>query len=69
MPEDTAVYAGHLDGIKSTLTVRENLEFWASVLELGRLMRRLQPLTWTILSTELGACYRRGKNGVWDWHV
>ena len=31
IPEDTAVYAGHLDGIKSTLTVRENLEFWASV--------------------------------------
>lgn len=31
MPEDAAVYAGHLDGIKSTLTVRENLEFWASV--------------------------------------
>lgn len=31
MPEDAAVYAGHLDGIKSTLAVRENLEFWASV--------------------------------------
>lgn len=31
MPEDAAVYAGHLDGIKSTLTVLENLEFWASV--------------------------------------
>jgi heme exporter protein A len=35
MPEDTAVYAGHLDGIKSTLTVRENLEFWASVFGTG----------------------------------
>ena len=35
MPEDMAVYAGHLDGIKSTLTVRENLEFWASVFGTG----------------------------------
>ena len=26
---------GHLDGIKSTLTVRENLEFWASVFGTG----------------------------------
>ena len=49
MPEDTAVYAGHLDGIKSTLTVLENLEFWAMCLEQGRLMQRLLPLTWTIL--------------------
>ena len=35
IPEDMAVYAGHLDGIKSTLTVRENLEFWASVFGTG----------------------------------
>ena len=35
MPDDAAVYAAHLDGIKSTLTVRENLEFWASVFGTG----------------------------------
>lgn len=29
--EDTIAYAGHSDGIKPTLTVRENLRFWASV--------------------------------------
>lgn len=29
--DDDAVYAGHADGIKSTLTVRENLMFWARV--------------------------------------
>jgi heme exporter protein A len=28
---ETTVYAGHADGIKSTLTVRENLQFWAKV--------------------------------------
>ncbi len=31
LAEDDAVYAGHSDGIKSTLTVRENLTFWARV--------------------------------------
>ncbi|SLN16141.1 Cytochrome c biogenesis ATP-binding export protein CcmA [Roseovarius gaetbuli] len=28
-PAEALVYAGHADGIKATLTVRENLEFWA----------------------------------------
>lgn len=28
---DTIAYAGHADGIKPTLSVRENLSFWASV--------------------------------------
>ena len=31
LAEDDAVYAGHADGIKSTLSVRENLMFWARV--------------------------------------
>jgi heme exporter protein A len=31
LAEDDAVYAGHADGIKSTLTVRENITFWARV--------------------------------------
>lgn len=29
VPEDSLVYAGHADGIKPTLTVAENLSFWA----------------------------------------
>jgi heme exporter protein A len=29
VPADALVYAGHADGIKATLTVRENLSFWA----------------------------------------
>ena len=28
---DSLVYAGHADGLKSTLTVEENLEFWAQI--------------------------------------
>lgn len=30
-PEDQAAYASHADGIKSALTVTENLKFWADV--------------------------------------
>jgi heme exporter protein A len=32
---DEFLYAGHLDGIKAVLTVRENLAFWAQVLGQG----------------------------------
>ncbi|EPX87206.1 heme ABC exporter, ATP-binding protein CcmA [Rubellimicrobium thermophilum DSM 16684] len=33
MPPDSAAYAGHADGIKATLTVEENLRFWAALYE------------------------------------
>jgi heme exporter protein A len=33
--EETIAYAGHADGIKPTLSVRENLSFWASVFGLS----------------------------------
>jgi heme exporter protein A len=31
MPPESLTYAGHADGAKSTLTVAENLNFWAAV--------------------------------------
>ena len=31
MPPDAAAYGAHADGLKATLTVSENLEFWAAV--------------------------------------
>lgn len=31
LPADEAAYASHADGIKTALTVQENLEFWAKV--------------------------------------
>ena len=31
MPEDQAAYASHADGIKTALSVTENLKFWADV--------------------------------------
>ena len=30
-PEETCAFAGHADGVKSALSVSENLSFWASV--------------------------------------
>lgn len=30
-PQDSIAYAAHADGIKPTLTVRENLTFWAAI--------------------------------------
>lgn len=52
MPADAAAYSGHSDGLKSTLTVAENLAFWAAIyggpivdgaikaLDLSQLVRR-----------------------------
>jgi heme exporter protein A len=31
LPPEAAAYGAHADGLKSTLTVRENLEFWAAI--------------------------------------
>ena len=31
LPPDSLTYAAHADGIKSTLSVRENLSFWAAI--------------------------------------
>lgn len=35
LERDAMAYAGHADGIKTTLTVRENLEFWAAIFGTG----------------------------------
>ncbi|MYM54205.1 heme ABC exporter ATP-binding protein CcmA [Thalassovita mangrovi] len=35
LERDAMAYAGHADGIKSVLSVRENLQFWADVFETG----------------------------------
>lgn len=48
--EDTLAYAGHADGIKPTLTVAENLNFWAQVfgnrdISIAMDAFRLAPLT------------------------
>ncbi|SLN45525.1 Cytochrome c biogenesis ATP-binding export protein CcmA [Falsiruegeria litorea R37] len=39
--EDTIAYAGHSDGLKPTLTVTENLTFWAQVFAAGSIQPAL----------------------------
>lgn len=39
---DSIAYAGHLDGVKPTLTVQENLGFWASVFGSGDVEAAIQ---------------------------
>jgi heme exporter protein A len=39
--EETIAYAGHSDGLKPTLTVTENLTFWASVFGMGSIQPAL----------------------------
>ncbi|CUH62406.1 Cytochrome c biogenesis ATP-binding export protein CcmA [Thalassovita gelatinovora] len=42
LEREAMAYAGHSDGIKSVLTVRENLQFWADVFETGAIDPALQ---------------------------
>ncbi|MEP2027911.1 MAG: heme ABC exporter ATP-binding protein CcmA [Paracoccaceae bacterium] len=39
--EDQIAYAGHSDGLKLTMTVRENLTFWARVFQAGDVVTAL----------------------------
>ncbi len=41
-PEDGLAYAGHLDGLKAVLSVRENLRFWADVFGTGDIAEALE---------------------------
>ena len=47
--EDSLAYAGHLDGVKPTLTVAENLRFWAAVFGGGDLETALRDFALTPL--------------------
>ncbi len=42
-PEDSIAYAAHQDGLKATLTVRENLQFWARIYRrhMGDVLQRM----------------------------
>lgn len=42
LEREAMAYAGHADGIKSTLTVTENLRFWADVFGTGEITPALQ---------------------------
>ncbi|NBR34215.1 MAG: heme ABC exporter ATP-binding protein CcmA [Rhodobacteraceae bacterium] len=61
LPEEDAVYAGHLDGIKATLTVRENLMFWARVFGTQSIDRALRTFDLSDLLDRSGGMLSAGQ--------
>ncbi|MBR9651740.1 heme ABC exporter ATP-binding protein CcmA [Thalassovita aquimarina] len=57
LERDAMAYAGHADGIKSVLSVRENLQFWADVFETGSIDAALEAF-------DLGALENRASGGL-----
>lgn len=49
-PDEGLVYAGHADGIKTTLSVAENLRFWAQVFGTKDISRALEAFELTALA-------------------
>lgn len=49
-PPESFAYAGHADGLKATLSVAENLEFWASVFGRGSVGPALEAFELTPLA-------------------
>ncbi len=50
LPPEEIAYAAHADGLKSTLTVAENLSFWASVYGTGEITGALERFRLTDLA-------------------
>ena len=60
-PPEGMAYAGHADGIKAMLTVRENLEFWARVYGQGGADAALSALNLTALAERRAADLSAGQ--------
>ncbi|WP_085892000.1 heme ABC exporter ATP-binding protein CcmA [Roseovarius litorisediminis] len=58
---DTLVYAGHADGIKATLTVSENLKFWAQVFGNADISAALEAFELTPLSNRPAGALSAGQ--------
>ena len=50
MPADAVAYAAHADGLKSALTVAENLRFWAHIFGRDAVSRALEQMELTALA-------------------
>jgi heme exporter protein A len=59
--EDTIAYAGHSDGLKPTLSVSENLAFWANVFGVGSIASALTAYELTGLATRLAGNLSAGQ--------
>lgn len=61
MPEDAVAYAAHADGLKSALTVAENLRFWAAIFGGGRVGDALAAMNLETLSDRPAAALSAGQ--------
>ena len=59
--EDTIAYAGHADGLKSMLTVRENLAFWAQVFGTSNIEPTLESFDLRSLENRLAGTLSAGQ--------
>lgn len=61
LEREAMAYAGHADGIKSTLTVRENLDFWAAIFGTGSIQPALEAFDLTALSDRAAGALSAGQ--------
>jgi heme exporter protein A len=61
VPPEGVAYAAHADGVKPTLTVAENLEFWARVFGTGNIAKALESLHLQSLATRPAAQLSAGQ--------
>lgn len=61
LEREAMAYAGHADGIKSTLTVRENLEFWAAIFGTGSIQPALEAFDLIALSDRAAGALSAGQ--------
>lgn len=59
--QDSLAYAGHADGVKSTLTVRENLEFWSAAFGEDRVVQAMADMNLTDLQDRVAAQLSAGQ--------
>ena len=59
--EDALVYAAHADGIKATLTVTENLEFWAQIFATQTVAKALETFDLLDLQDRLAGTLSAGQ--------
>jgi len=61
MAEDAAAYAAHADGLKTTLTVTENLAFWAAVFGGAGIAAALEAMDLSALASRPAAALSAGQ--------
>lgn len=61
LPPEAIAYGAHADGLKATLTVRENLTFWAATYGTGAVDHALDAMNLTALATRAAANLSAGQ--------